>query len=58
METFQIGDQVELRAFASMTLGVVVAVDRDAVRITWQHGIGMAGKTTTERPQDLQKRSR
>jgi hypothetical protein len=55
METFPIGDHVELRAFTT-TLGVVVAVDRDAVRITWQQGIGMAGKTTTERPQDLHKR--
>jgi len=55
METFQIGDRVELRALATKTLGVIVAVDRDAVRVTWQHGIGMAGKTTTERCQDLQK---
>ena len=45
--SFQIGDTVELREAAFDTVGTVVAVMREGhVKVEWNTGQGLLGKTT------------
>ena len=57
-QTFKVGDTVELRDAAFDTVGTVVALMRDGhVKVEWNTGAGLVGKTTMLSVRALRRRS-
>ncbi len=58
VDTFQIGNYVELGASATATRGQVIAIHKDSVRVKWEQRFGYEDRTTSERPVDLRNLTR
>lgn len=54
---FLVGDTVQLRDSYSDTVGTVVSVMKDDVRVEWTAGEGYAGKTTMVSVRAVRKRA-
>ena len=58
LQTFAVGDTVELREAAFDTVGTVVALMREGqVKVEWNTGQGLLGKTTMLSVRALRKRT-